>query len=73
MNYNVDLVYSQYIKPLGVYERIILAQRILNDFATHERKFIIQPDNERLTRLRKFRGIAKNNFLVLNEEDWYKQ
>ena len=72
MNYNIDLVYSQYIKPLSYNERVIIVQRIMQDFIFEQKKeFNTQID--KLNNLRKFKGIAKNNKQIINDEDWYKQ
>jgi hypothetical protein len=72
MNNNIDIVYSKYIKPLAFYERIILAQRILNDFAIHERKHQ-DIKNDRIAKLKRFKGIARDKFVMITIEDWYKQ
>jgi hypothetical protein len=72
MNNNIDLVYAQYIKPLTYNERVFIVQRILQDFIIEQKK-AFDSKIDKLKNLRKFKGIAKNNKQVINEEDWYKQ
>ena len=72
MDLNVDLVYSQYIKPLSYNERLIIAQKILQDFM-QERTQEGTETADKLKMLRKFKGIAKSGNTVIKEEDWYKQ
>lgn len=72
MNNNIEIIFKQYIKPLDYYDRILIIQKILQDFLQIKSKKI-NSHIERLTSLRKFKGIAKNKNVVINEEDWYKQ
>lgn len=72
MSLNIDTVYLQYIKPLSYNERLIIAQRILQDFMQEKKQEITETvDKQKM--LRKFKGIAKSGNTVINEEDWYKQ
>jgi hypothetical protein len=72
MDYNIDLVYSKYIKPLSYDERVSIVQRILKDFVVEQKKeFKSQID--KLRNLQKFKGIAKKSNQIINDEDWYKQ
>jgi hypothetical protein len=72
MDYNIDLVYSKYIKPLSYDERVSIVQRILKDFVVEQKKeFKSQID--KLRNLQKFKAIAKKNNQIINDEDWYKQ
>lgn len=72
MDLNIDRIYLHYIKPLSYDERLIIAQRILQDFMP-ERKQKINEAKDKLQMLRKFKGIAKSSDTIINEEDWYKQ
>jgi len=72
MNNNIEIIFKQYIKPLDYYDRILIIQKILQDFLQIKSRKI-NSHIERLTSLRKFKGIAKNKNVVINEEDWYKQ
>jgi len=69
---NIDLVYSQYIRPLSYNERVFIVQRILQDFLSEQKR---EKNNQfdKLKNLQKFKGIAKNNKQFINEDDWYKQ
>jgi hypothetical protein len=72
MDYNIDLVYSKYIKPLSYDERVSILQRILKDFVVEQKKeFNSQMD--KLRNLQKFKGIAKNSNQIIIDEYWYKQ
>lgn len=72
MQFNIDSLYAQYIKPLTYNERVSIVQRILQDFI-NEQKEELNSKVEKLKILQKFKGIAKNNFQSINEEEWYKQ
>jgi len=72
MNYNIDLVYAQYIKPLTYQERVFIVQRILQDFII-EQKNEFNTQIDKLKNLQKFKGIVKNNNQIINDDDWYKQ
>lgn len=72
MNLNIDKVYLHYIKPLSYNERLIIVQRILQDFM-QEKKQEINETVDKIKMLRKFKGIAKLGNSIINEEDWYKQ
>ncbi|MCD4791491.1 MAG: hypothetical protein K8R37_15975 [Bacteroidales bacterium] len=72
MNYNIEIMYNQYIKPLDNYDRLLIIQKILQDLLQIKSRKINSND-ERLTSLRKFKGIAKNKNMIINKEDWYKQ
>lgn len=65
-------MYNQYIKPLDNYDRLLIIQKILQDLLQIKSRKINSND-ERLTSLRKFKGIAKNKNMIINKEDWYKQ
>ena len=69
---NLDLVYSQYIKPLSFIERVFIVQRILQDFIT-VKKEEFNNQQDKLKILHKFKGIAKDNKQIINDDDWYKQ
>jgi len=72
MNHNIDLVYSQYIKPLSYNDRVVIVQRIMQDFI-YEQKKEFNSQIDKLKILQKFKGIAKDSKQSINEEDWYKQ
>ena len=69
---NIDLIYSEHIKPLSYKERLIILQKIMKDFI-YEQKEEKDSVGKKLKMLRKFKGIAKPGHHVINEEDWYKQ
>lgn len=70
-NNSLDLVYSHYIRPLSYNEKVIIVQKILQDFIEEE-KTIVESKEDRLINLRRFKGIGTQNVMI-NEEDWYKQ
>jgi hypothetical protein len=72
MQLKIDSLYTQYIKPLTYNERVFIVQRILQDFV-NEQKIEFNNQIDRLKNLQKFKGIAKKNIQIVDEEDWYKQ
>lgn len=70
-NNSLDLVYSHYIRPLAYNEKVIIVQRILQDFII-EKNNALNSKMDKLMNLKRFKGIATCN-VVVNEEDWYKQ
>ena len=72
MNDNIEIIFKQYIRPLDFNERILIIQKILQDFNKMKRKKT-NSNFEVLKSLKKFKGIAKDKNEVINEEDWYKQ
>ena len=71
MDYSIDSIYKQYIKPLSYKEQILIVQKIMHDFL-NEQKHEFTNQLDRLKSVQKFKGIAKSNFNP-SEEDWYKQ
>lgn len=68
MQYNLHLVYEQYIQPMTFNEQIALVQRILQNFKQVQKSdSALEIQDDILSEFRKFKGIAKS------EEDWYKQ
>jgi len=68
----MELVYTQYIKPLSYHDRVVIVQRILQDFIIEQKNDIISKV-DKLKNLRRFKGIAVHSNIIINEEDWYKQ
>ena len=56
MNNNIEIIFNQYIKPLDYYDRVIMIQKILQDFLQVKSKKI-NSHIEQLNNLRKFKGI----------------
>jgi predicted GTPase len=72
MDYTIDILYSQFIKPLSNNERMIIVQRILQDFINEQKKEDFAKD-DKLKKIRKFRAIANISNIEINKEDWYLQ
>ncbi|MCF8370741.1 MAG: hypothetical protein K9H64_03905 [Bacteroidales bacterium] len=71
MIHNIDVIYSDLIRPLPMSERLMLMQKILQDVIPGRIKS--EPAKMRIKTLHKYRGIAKDNTFELKEDEWYKQ
>lgn len=71
MIHNIDVIYSDLIRPLPVSEKLLLMQKILLDFMPGRLKS--EPSKMRIKTLRKYRGITKGNPADPKEYEWYKQ
>jgi len=64
------------VKQVSLYftlnERVIMVQRILQDFISVQ-KPVEEVKTDNLVLLRNFKGIAKTGSFNLTDDDWYKQ
>jgi len=63
-HYPMELVYAQYIKPLSYHDRVVIVQRILQDFIIEQKNDVISKV-DKLKNLRRFKGIAAHNDYAL--------